>query len=240
MNKIFLSALLLLAVSALLLSCAPTVPPTDNDPTASVREAVFSVFCSFAAEDGGFSADGSAVLLASDEGGSLLVTSYHVLHTTRAHARREGIYLHPFGAEAETGVPAECVWEAPDYDLALLHTTVRFGAPPVLSDTVPDSGEPILVLGNGGGVGVRVKEGSVTAGRTEVAIPLDYRTEPLSLPLLSFTAELSAGDSGGGLFDKDGRLLGIVNAMRTDSAKGYAIPSSYVRAMLSEYQKNLT
>lgn len=236
MNRLFFSVFLLLTVLLLLFACVP-VSPDEDAPSASAQDTVFSVFCVFSDDGGRFSADGSAVLLAEDAGGSLLVTSFHVVHTTRKDACREQIYLHPYGKETEAGIPAECVWEAPDCDLALLRTEVSLGTPPTAASTLPDSADPVWAFGNGGGMGVRGKEGS-GAGQTTVTLPVDYRTEPLTLPLLSFAATLAEGDSGGGLFDEDGNLLGIINAMRADSAVGYAIPVSYANDMLWAYRQN--
>ena len=237
MNKKISLFLLLLAVSTLLFSCTPTASPAEGEQADGMGEAAFSVFCSYATEDGRRSCDGSAVLLASDADGSLLVTALHVLSTAQVGEMPDGIYLHAYGKEAEDGIPAKCVWTDAEHDLALLHTENRLGTPPALRADTPERGTSVFVLGNGGGAGIRPKLGSVTEGLVTLSFSVDYREEPLTLSLICFAAELSSGDSGGGLFDEEGRLLGIVNAMRADGTLGYAIPVSHVAEMLSAYRQ---
>ena len=66
-----------------------------------------------------------------------------------------------------------------------------------------------------------------------VSFVVNIYTE-LSLRVMRTDAAVNSGNSGGGLFDDSGRLIGIVNAKSSNTSDdniGYAIPSNVATAI---------
>lgn len=97
-------------------------------------------------------------------------------------------------------------------------------------------GQTVLAIGNPlGSLGGTVTEGIISALDREI------RIEKESMTLLQTSAAVNPGNSGGGLFDEKGNLIGIVNAkVSTDSSGdpieglGFAIPSNIVQEITGE------
>lgn len=93
-------------------------------------------------------------------------------------------------------------------------------------------GQDIFVVGNPLGM----LGGSVTKGiisKTERSINIDG----ISMQLMQIDASVNPGNSGGGLFDLNGDLIGIVNSKYTDESVegiGFAIPLSTVRNVVCQ------
>ncbi len=85
-------------------------------------------------------------------------------------------------------------------------------------------GETVVAIGNPlGELGGSVSRGIISAVGREVSI------EGCPMTLMQVDASVNPGNSGGGLFNMDGQLIGIVNAKSTGDAVegiGFAIPTS--------------
>ncbi|MBQ5346456.1 MAG: trypsin-like peptidase domain-containing protein [Ruminococcus sp.] len=96
-------------------------------------------------------------------------------------------------------------------------------------------GDYAVVIGNPlGQLGGTVTDGIISALDREVTI--DNQT----MNLLQTNSEISPGNSGGGLFNGNGELIGIVNAKSSsESAEGigFAIPINDVQDVLSDLKK---
>ncbi|MGL6201368.1 MAG: S1C family serine protease [Lachnospiraceae bacterium] len=97
-------------------------------------------------------------------------------------------------------------------------------------------GDEVIAIGNPlGELGGTVTEGIISALDREITI--DGQT----MTLLQFSASVSPGNSGGGLFDSEGNLIGIVNAKSSDTdaeGLGFAIPSNTVKEVVEELIEN--
>ncbi len=97
-------------------------------------------------------------------------------------------------------------------------------------------GEKILAVGNPLGVlGGSVTEGIVSA-LNRVIVVEDYE-----MTLIQMDASVSPGNSGGGLFNMAGELVGIVNAKSSDSDSegiGFAIPINTAFALATSLIEN--
>ncbi len=86
-------------------------------------------------------------------------------------------------------------------------------------------GESVVVIGNPlGRLGGTVTDGIISALERKVNI------DGLDMTLLQHNAAISPGNSGGGMFNSSGYLVGIVNAKSTESTAeglGFAIPINY-------------
>ncbi|MGN0974460.1 MAG: S1C family serine protease, partial [Gemmiger sp.] len=108
-------------------------------------------------------------------------------------------------------------------DIAVLKINATGLTPAVLGDS--DAlvvGEPVVAVGNPlGTLGGTVTNGIVSAVSREVEI------EGTTMTLVQTSASISPGNSGGGLFNGNGELIGIVNAKSGASnaeGLGFAIP----------------
>ena len=97
-------------------------------------------------------------------------------------------------------------------------------------------GENIVAIGNPlGRLGGTVTNGIISALERKVNI------QGLEMTLLQHNAAISPGNSGGGLFDTAGYLVGIVNAKSSDSSAeglGFAIPINYAYNIIYDILTN--
>lgn len=100
-------------------------------------------------------------------------------------------------------------------------------------------GEEVIAIGNPLGLGISCSNGIVSALEKEIYVNNVY------LSVIQTNAEVNGGNSGGGLFDIDGNLIGIVNAKSINSSSsttiegiGYAIPSNTVKSIIYELKDN--
>ncbi|MDR1617156.1 MAG: trypsin-like peptidase domain-containing protein [Syntrophomonadaceae bacterium] len=168
---------------------------------------------------------GSGVILAED---GYIVTNNHVIEgagsiTVRTADGKE-YKSSLIGTDAKT-------------DLAVL----KIEAAGLVSATFADSasikvGEPAVVIGNPlGELGGTVTSGIISAKDREINIGEQTMT------LLQTSAAVNPGNSGGGLFDRNGNLVGIVNAKSSGSdieGLAFAIPSNTVKEVVAEIIAN--
>lgn len=97
-------------------------------------------------------------------------------------------------------------------------------------------GQPVLAIGNPlGELGGTVTDGIISALDREVEI------ENQKMTLLQTNASVNPGNSGGGLFDGNGKLVGIVNAKSSGSGiegLGFAIPIDTAHEVIDQLIKN--
>ncbi len=128
---------------------------------------------------------------------------------------------------------ADIVGTDPKTDLAVLKITANVQFPAVtirgtdliLAETVLAIGNPLGVLSN------TVSSGILSCLTREI------RIEGQTMSLLQIDAAVNHGNSGGGLFDANGSLIGIVNAKSTgDSVEGigFAIPIATVNDVCTQ------
>ena len=100
-------------------------------------------------------------------------------------------------------------------------------------------GQDAIAIGNPLGLGISCSNGIVSALEKEIYINNVYMT------VIQTNAAVNAGNSGGGLFDINGNLIGIVNAKKSGSTvqtsvegMGYAIPTNTVTRIINELMSN--
>ena len=127
----------------------------------------------------------------------------------------------------DTDYPATVVGEDDTSDVAVL----KIDATDLTPATVGNSdnlavGESVLAVGNPlGELGGTVTSGIVSALNRSVTIQGTSSTNTMSL--IQMDASVSPGNSGGGLFNMNGELIGLVNAKSSSSdaeGLGFAIP----------------
>lgn len=223
--------------------------------TKGLRSAV-SIVCNFQAnvQQGGwrpgygnattksYSSAGSGVIyqLNKAEGDAFIITNYHVVYdassnTDNGISRDISVYLYGSSSE-ENAIKATYVGGSIYYDIAVL----RVEDSELLKDShasqieIADSdkvavGDCAIAIGNAQGFGISVSSGIVSVDSEYITMTAaDDRTE-VSFRVMRVDTAVNSGNSGGGLFDGQGNLIGIVNAKLVDDGVeniGYAIPSN--------------
>ena len=56
------------------------------------------------------------------------------------------------------------------------------------------------------------------------------------IEMMQFDAPLNPGNSGGGLFDRNGELIGQTNAGMQGDGIGFAVPAKFILEMIKQYK----
>ncbi len=189
---------------------------------------------------------GSGVIISLDKtsGDAFIVTNYHVVYCVSSRYGTLGIgkdlRVGLYGGTGRT-LSASFYGGAMEYDIAVLKVTgseyLRETAEePVYATAaqIADSdsltvGQRAYALGNPDGEGFSATGGIVSVEAEQIEITRADNNGKINLLEIRTDAAVNHGNSGGGLFDASGRLVGIVNA-RSEStgvvAFGYAIPAN--------------
>lgn len=164
---------------------------------------------------------GSGVILTND---GYIVTNNHVIDgasTIKVRLNNEETYAAELiGADSKT-------------DLAVLKINATNLSPAKLADSSKVRvGNFVIAIGNPlGELGGTVTEGIISALDREVTID----EEPMTL--MQTSAAVNPGNSGGGLFNLNGELVGVVNAKSSGNdveGLAFAIPANTVKEITQE------
>lgn len=169
---------------------------------------------------------GSGVIISED---GYIVTNYHVIED----ASQISVTLR--NEKEYTKVEIVGIYEAGDIALLKINTKDSF-TPAVFGDSSKlNVGDYAVAIGNPlGQLGGTVTDGIISALDRKVTI------DDETMNLLQTNAEISPGNSGGGLFDGNGELIGIVNAKSSQTSSeglGFAIPINDVVDVLSDLKE---
>ncbi|MQB00679.1 MAG: trypsin-like serine protease [Actinobacteria bacterium] len=187
MGAVAMVLVLALVVGALA-SCAPISPSSAQFEQSRSQSVRIEVYYGDGDETGGL---GSGVIVANE--GRLVLTAKHVT---------EGAQKIVVALDDRTKYEGTVVWAAKDADLALikLKGCGKLPEEPTLRvRTDPQLGEPIYVIGNPLGVHAILTQGHVASERIDGGD-------------LFVDVSIAPGNSGGGVFDANGKLIGIVVA----------------------------
>ena len=168
---------------------------------------------------------GSGVILTQD---GYIVTNHHVI---------EGATSILVRTRSGDEYSAELIGSDEQSDLAVLKIDASGLIPAVLGDSTKlEVGDLAVVIGNPlGELGGTVTSGIISALDREVSIDGQMMT------LMQTDAAVNPGNSGGGLFDANGDLVGIINAKSSgDNVEGlgFAIPISNATDIIDELIAN--
>jgi len=163
---------------------------------------------------------GSGVIISSD---GYIVTNHHVIE----NATKVTVKL-----SNQQEYEAQIVASDNRCDLAVLKIEENDLPYSLLADSDQlNLGQEVIAIGNPLGSGVTCSQGIVSAINKEISID-NYK-----MTLIQTDAAINEGNSGGGLFNLNGDLVGIVNSKSSSSyylstvtieGMGYAIPSNTV------------
>ncbi len=185
---------------------------------------------------------GSGVIYSLDKesGDAYIITNYHVVYhskSTAANKISDKINLYLYGMEYEKyAIPATYIGGSMAYDLAVLKVegseVLKSGN--ALAASFADSDgvailETAIIVGNPSGMSATA--GYINIDSEYITMSLDGVTS-VEMRVMRTSAPVNSGNSGGGLYNAKGELLGIVNAKKisddTDNV-GYAIPSNVAK-----------
>lgn len=168
---------------------------------------------------------GSGVILTSD---GYIATNNHVI---------EGASSITVRTRDGSEFPAVMIGTDSQTDLAVIKIEAEGLIPATFADS--DSlqvGETAVAIGNPlGTLGGTVTDGIISAKDREITI------DDQTMTLLQTSAAVNRGNSGGGLFDANGNLVGIVNAKSSGNGVeglGFAIPSNRVKEVTGDIIEN--
>ena len=191
-----------------------------------------------------YSASGSGVIYKIDKasGDAFIITNYHVVYDASSNSNNgisEDIKVYIYGSEIEeNAIEATYVGGSLYYDIAVL----RIEDSEILKNSsvraveISDSdnvtvGDNAIAIGNAQGYGISASFGIVSVDSEYITMTAADGKTSVSFRVMRIDTAVNSGNSGGGLYDDKGNLIGIVNAKIVEDGVeniGYAIPSNVV------------
>lgn len=205
------------------------------DFSAKMMLSTVTIVCNF----GESVSAGSGVIYKVDKksGDAYIITNYHVVYAA-GYGKADTIKLYLYGMHLSSyAINAILVGGSVTYDIAVLKVTgstviknsYATAAAIGVSDDVRVL-DRVYAVGNSEGMGMSVTEGIVSVESESLDLT-GADNSLITLRVMRVDAAVNHGNSGGGLYDAEGRLIGIVSAKDVSSDvdnMGYAIPSDLV------------
>lgn len=185
---------------------------------------------------------GSGVIykLDKNDGSAFIITNYHVVFNANSKTPdgiSDDIWVYAYGSETDDyAIPAEFIGGSIYYDIAVLYVESseilkRASISPVTVCPIKDVsvGETAIAVGNPEGAGISTTLGVVSVDSEHIMMNALDGAGAITSRVMRVDAAINSGNSGGGLYNSKGELIGIVNAKISDSSVeniGYAIPAS--------------
>lgn len=193
---------------------------------------------------------GSGVIISMSEedkanGDCIIVTNYHVVYDSSSDEKiSKDIRVYLYGLENSTHViNATYIGGSMAHDVAVIRVT----GSDVLKDSIATQceiaqedmvlGQEVIAIGNPEGDGISATKGICSVENEQITMTLSDNLTEGTLREIRIDAAVNPGNSGGGLFNANGELIGIVNAKLIDSkidCVGYALPIKTVYAVYSK------
>ncbi|MBQ9793106.1 MAG: serine protease [Clostridia bacterium] len=191
-----------------------------------------------------------------------IITNYHVVScydkTEKVYYVSNEIRVYLYGQESiwssgtyvdygSNAIVAEYIGGSANYDLAVLKVTgedfekIRNSSAKEVIFANTDNlklGQTAVAIGNPGGDGTAVSSGVISTDSEEIVLSIAGSSRQLRV--LRMDTPVNPGNSGGGLFNGNCELIGIVNAKKSDYIDtdddlvtydniAYALPANYVK-----------
>ena len=180
------------------------------------------------------------------QGEALIVTNYHVVFNENATTDNkicETLKVYLYGSVVSNmGIEASFVGGSVQYDLAVLKISnsdiiknSEVSAVNIKDSKLVHAGDTAIAIGNPKADGFSVTSGIVSVDSENIDITISEEFGEATMRVMRIDTAVNSGNSGGGLFDRNGYLIGIVNAKSIESNVdniGYAIPSSTMVAIV--------
>ena len=191
-------------------------------------------------------------------GDAYVVTNCHVIYDdTAIEPISQSVYVYLYGKDddyndRDFAIPATVVGASRAYDLALLKiedsavirgSTVREASFTSAEDVY--LGETVYAVGNPAGGGLSATQGIISKESEYITIDMsssNYASDERDYRVLRTDAAINGGNSGGGLFNLNGDIVGIVNAKAASEDidnMGYALPASFAKRLVKLMRENV-
>ena len=186
---------------------------------------------------------GSGVIykLDKNKGDAYIITNYHVVYYSQSNTENgisDDITVYLYGQESsEYAIPAKYVGGSMNYDLAVLKVDSSriLAESNAMAVTFADSDnvsvlDQAIAVGNPEALGISVTLGYINVDSEYIQMEGADGVTAIQIRVMRMDTAVNSGNSGGGLFNNRGELIGIVNAKLTNSENmSYAIPSNFVK-----------
>ena len=204
------------------------------------------------------SSAGAGVIYQLDKnsGDAYIITNYHVVYCNGADTANDisdDISIYLYGMEyADYAIDASYVGGSQNYDIAVLRVRNSdvLRKSNAMAASFADSNkvsvlETAIAIGNPEANGISATVGAVNVDSESLTMTSIDGSGTVTLRVLRIDAAVNGGNSGGGLFNSNGDVIGIVNAKMSDSSIdniGYAIPSNVAKYVADNiiYYDNLS
>lgn len=198
-----------------------------------------------------FVGSGVIVDINKERGDAYILTNCHVVYDASSGTYAGDVYAYLYGNDAVideasggtlTGMKAVIAGSVANFDLALLKIegsealkNSRAEAARFYDGEEVYVGEDVYAIGNPEGAGLSLTRGIISRESESIVIDLSdnpsysYETE---YRVIRTDAAVNGGNSGGGLYNKDGLLIGIINSKAISDEIdniGYALAGSYAK-----------
>ena len=190
---------------------------------------------------------GSGVIYKLDKnaGDAYIITNHHVVYDIKANTKNhisDDITVYLYGQQLpDYEIKATYVGGSMTYDLAVLKvdaSPILMASSAVAADFANSDEVSVLdtaiAIGNPEGKGISATVGYVNVESEHITmLGVDNKTQ-VKYRVMRVDTAVNSGNSGGGLFNSSGKLIGIVNAKVVVSDIdniGYAIPSNIVQGV---------
>lgn len=228
---------------------------TDNVLAAKALLCSVSVRCVFKTASYGTSSQpgvigpkektsaGSGVIYKLDKnsGDAYIITNYHVVYHSLSNTENgisDNISVYLYGLEREDyAIPATYVGGSMNYDLAVLRVDGSriLAESNAIAATFADSDsvavlDRAIAVGNPENLGLSATLGRINVESEYITMEGADGATTIQIRVMRMDTAVNSGNSGGGLFDARGELIGIVNAkLNNTDNMSYAIPSDFVK-----------
>ena len=201
-----------------------------------------------------YSAGGAGVIYRLDktQGSAYIITNFHVVYDAASNISDKistNIKVYLYGSESsDKAMTATFVGGSAYYDIAVLKITdsdvlKNSDARAVdLADVSQVVGQTAVAIGFPAGEGISATSGIVSVDSETITVNVDGANY-YSLRVMRVDTAINSGNSGGGLFNSAGELIGIVNAKASSTSIeniGYAIPLDIVIPAVNNIIDNCT
>ncbi len=220
----------------------------------------FYEYTAFTAGEQSYYGSGVIVDIDKEAGDMTIVTNCHVVYSANAVTTSSGsglgeengfartIKVWLYGADyPNSGYDeAQIIGASKNYDIAVLKVTdsdiVKKSSAVKASWNAaeePIVGDTVYTVGNANGDDIAASVGFVSRDSEEITVNLgtDRRPDYHNYRVLRTDTAINGGNSGGGLFNRSGELIGIVNAKTISEDidnMGYALCASTVRRVVDK------
>ena len=181
--------------------------------------------------------------LNKEEGSAYIITNYHVVYDSSSNTANhvsDNITVFLYGQEyTEYAIPATYIGGSMAYDLAVLKVEGSrvLAESSAMEAEFSDSNQVALLdtaiaIGNPEGEGISATVGVVNVDSEYLEMTGADGYTTVEMRVMRIDTAVNSGNSGGGLFNRQGQVIGIVNAKMANSSVdniGYAIPSNVAK-----------